>query len=89
MALTKETKKELIDKHRKHENDVGSAEVQIAILSERIRYLTEHLKMHKKDHHTRLGLLRLVRRRQKILIHLRRTDLHRYQAIIAETGIRG
>ena len=89
MVLTKETKKEFIDKYRKHENDVGSAEVQIAILSERIRYLTEHLKMHKKDHHTRLGLLKLVRRRQKILIYLRRTDLHRYQAIIAEIGIRG
>jgi len=89
MVLIKETKKELIDKYRKHENDVGSAEVQIAILSERIRYLTEHLKMHKKDHHTRLGLLRLVRRRHKILIYLRRIDLHRYQAIIAETGIRG
>jgi len=89
MVLIKETKKELIDKYRKHENDVGSAEVQIAILSERIRYLTEHLKMHKKDHHTRLGLLKLVRRRHKILIYLHRVDLHRYQAIIAEIGIRG
>ena len=89
MVLTKEAKRDLIDKYKRHERDVGSTEVQIAILSERIRYLTEHLKMHKKDHHSRLGLLRLVRKRQKLLNYLRRIDLRRYQKVIAETGIRG
>ena len=89
MVLTKEAKKALIVKHRRHETDAGSAEVQIAILSERIRYLTEHLKVHKKDHHSRLGLLKLVRKRQKLLNYLHRTNLQSYQEIIAEIGIRG
>jgi len=89
MVLTKESKKALIDKFKLHETDVGSTEVQIAVLSERISYLTEHLKEHKKDHHSRLGLLKLVRRRQKHLIYLRRTNLHSYQRMIAELGIRG
>ncbi len=89
MALTKEAKKTLIDKYKRHGTDVGSAEVQIAVLSERINYLTEHLKLHTKDHHSRLGLLRLVRRRQKLLAYLRRTDPQRYQTLIAEIGIRG
>jgi small subunit ribosomal protein S15 len=89
MVLTKEDKKALIDKYKLHDTDVGSAEVQIAILSNRIGYLTEHLKVHTKDHHTRLGLLRLVRRRQKLLNYLRRTNLHSYQKIISEIGIRG
>ena len=88
MVLTKEAKKALIDNHRHHETDVGSAEVQIAILSERIRYLTEHLKTHKKDHHSRLGLLRLVRKRQKLLAYLRRTNPQSYQKTITEIGIR-
>jgi small subunit ribosomal protein S15 len=89
MVLTKEAKKALIDKYKCHETDVGSSEVQIAVLSERIRYLTEHLKVHKKDHHSRLGLLRLVRKRQKLLSYLRRTNSQSYQAIISEIGIRG
>jgi len=89
MVLTKETKKALIDKYRRHETDVGSSEVQIAILSERIRYLTEHLTDHKEDHHSRLGLLNLVRKRQRLLSYLRRTNLQSYQEIIAEIGIRG
>ena len=89
MVLTKEVKKALIDKYKRHETDVGSVEVQIAVLSERIRYLTEHLMVHKKDHHSRLGLLRLVRKRQRLLSYLRRTNLQSYQAIIAEIGIRG
>ena len=89
MVLTSEAKRELIDKHKRHETDVGSTEVQIAVLSERISYLTEHLKVHKKDHHSRLGLLRLVRKRQKLLNYLRRKNLQSYQAIIAEIGIRG
>ena len=89
MVLTKETKKELIDKYRRHETDVGSSEVQIAVLSARISYLTEHLKAHPKDHHTRYGLLKLVRRRQRLLTYLRRVDSQRYQTIITEIGIRG
>lgn len=89
MVLTKESKKALIDKFKIHETDAGSTEVQIAILSNRISYLTEHLKEHSKDHHSRLGLLKLVRRRQKLLIYLRRTNLHSYQRMIAELGIRG
>ena len=88
MVLTKEAKTALIDKHKRHETDVGSTEVQIAVLSERIRYLTEHLKIHKKDHHSRLGLLKLVRKRQKLLYSLRRTNLQGYQTIIGELGIR-
>ncbi len=89
MVLTKEAKKDLIDKYRRHETDVGSSEVQIAVLSERINYLTEHLKEHNKDHHTRYGLLKLVRRRQRLLTYLRRVDSQRYQTIITEIGIRG
>jgi small subunit ribosomal protein S15 len=89
MVLTKETKSGLINKYRRHEKDVGSTEVQIAILSERIRYLTEHLKVHKKDHHSRYGLLALVRRRQKLLTYLRRKNLQGYREIISEIGIRG
>ncbi len=88
MVLTKETKKGLIDKYRRHETDVGSTEVQIAILSERINYLTEHLKMHSKDHHTRFGLLKLVRKRQRLLTYLRRVSSQRYQTMISELGIR-
>ena len=89
MALTKDGKKALIDKYKLHDTDVGSTEVQIAILSNRISYLTEHLKVHKKDHHTRLGLLKLVRRRQRLLTYLRRVNLQSYQKIISEMGIRG
>jgi small subunit ribosomal protein S15 len=89
MALTKERKKALIDKYRRHETDVGSTEVQIAVLSERISYLTEHLKEHSKDHHSRRGLLRLVRKRQRLLAYLRSVSLERYQTVIASIGIRG
>ena len=89
MVLTKEAKKALIEKYRRHGTDVGSAEVQIAVLSARISYLTEHLKEHNKDHHSRYGLLRLVRKRQRLLAYLSSTSLQRYQTIIAEIGIRG
>ena len=89
MVLTKEAKKALIEKYRRHETDVGSTEVQIAVLSERISYLTEHLKEHKKDHHSRYGLLKLVRKRQRLLAYLRSVSSQRYQTIIAEIGIRG
>jgi len=89
MALTTEAKKALIEKYRLHEKDTGSSEVQIAILSERISYLTEHLKMHKKDHHTRYGLLKLVRQRQRLLNYLHRIDPQRYSVLINAIGIRG
>ena len=89
MALNKESKRELINEYKHHDTDVGSAEVQIAVLSERIGYLTDHLRVHKKDHHSRLGLLRLVRKRQRLLSYLRRRNLGGYQELIGKLGIRG
>lgn len=89
MALTTELKKQIIEKYRLHEKDTGSTEVQVAILSERIAYLTEHLKIHRKDHHTRNGLLKLVRHRQKLLNYLHREDPQRYYNLIERVGIRG
>jgi small subunit ribosomal protein S15 len=77
-----------IEAHRHHETDTGSPEVQIAILSERIDHLTEHLKAHKKDHHTRRGLLKLVGRRRRLLGYLDDNDVERYRAIIAKLGLR-
>ena len=77
-----------ISEHRLHETDTGSAEVQIAILSERIRHLTEHMRVHKKDFHTQRGLLMLVGRRRRLLDYLRANDVERYRAIIAKLGIR-
>jgi small subunit ribosomal protein S15 len=77
-----------ITEHRLHETDTGSTEVQIAILSERIRHLTEHMKVHKKDFHSQRGLLMLVGRRRRLLDYLRRNDVERYRSIIAKLGIR-
>ena len=77
-----------ISEHRLHETDTGSPEVQVAILTERINHLTEHLKVHKKDHHSRRGLLMLVGRRRRLLDYLRRNDVDRYRALIAELGLR-
>ena len=77
-----------IEAHRLHETDTGSPEVQVAILTERINHLTEHLKVHKKDHHSRRGLLMLVGRRRRLLDYLRRNDVDRYRALIAELGLR-
>ena len=77
-----------ITEHRLHETDTGSAEVQISILSERIRHLTEHMKVHKKDFHSQRGLLMLVGRRRRMLDYLRRNNVDRYRAIIAKLGIR-
>ena len=77
-----------ITEHRLHETDTGSAEVQIAILSERIRHLTEHMKVHKKDFHSQRGLLMLVGRRRRLLDYLRHNDVERYRSIIAKLGIR-
>jgi small subunit ribosomal protein S15 len=81
-------KSEIIAEHRHHETDTGSAEVQIAILSERIRMLTEHLREHPQDHASRRGLLKLVGRRRRMLDYLTRTDVSRYRAIIARLGLR-
>ncbi|TVR21519.1 MAG: 30S ribosomal protein S15 [Ilumatobacter sp.] len=86
MALT--PKNDTITKHRTHDTDTGSPEVQIALLSERITHLTEHLKMHKKDHHSRRGLLMLVGKRRRLLDYVKQIDVERYRAIIAELGLR-
>lgn len=88
MALTKERKTELIDDYKKHEGDTGSPEVQVAILSERITYLTEHFKVHAKDHHSRRGLLQLVGQRRRLLDYLKRKDTGRYAELIRRLGIR-
>jgi small subunit ribosomal protein S15 len=81
-------KSAIIEEHRRHETDTGSAEVQIAILSERIRMLTEHLRTHASDHASRRGLLKLVGRRRRLLDYLNRNDVGRYRAIIARLGLR-
>ena len=78
----------VVSKHRLHESDTGSPEVQIALLTERINHLTEHLKVHKKDHHSRRGLLMLVGRRRRLLDYVRNNDVERYRAIIARLGLR-
>ena len=88
MSLTIEQKREIVEKHGRGENDTGSAEVQIALLSARINELTEHLREHKKDHHSRRGLLMLVGKRRRLLGYLQRTDLDRYRALIKELGLR-
>ncbi len=88
MSLTKETKLELIEKHGRAANDTGSAEVQIAMLTQRINDLTEHLRTHPKDHYSRRGLLRLVGRRRRFLDYLQRKDLESYRALIKELGLR-
>jgi small subunit ribosomal protein S15 len=77
-----------ISEHRLHETDTGSPEVQIAILTERINHLTEHLKVHSKDHHSRRGLLMMVGRRRRLLDYLRHNDVERYRALIAKLGLR-
>lgn len=88
MALLKEAKAELIKQYRQHDSDSGSPEVQIAVLTNRISYLTEHFKLHKKDHHSRRGLLQLVGRRRRLLDYLRDVDDARYRAVIDRLGIR-
>jgi small subunit ribosomal protein S15 len=88
MALTKEAKQELITKHGRTATDTGSAEVQIAMLTERINTLTEHLRTHKHDHNTRVGLLKLVGKRRRFLNYLQRKDLEGYRALIKELGLR-
>ncbi len=88
MPLTSERKGAIISDFRRHEQDSGSPEVQVAILSERIRYLTEHLKTHRKDHHTRRGLLKLVSKRRRLLDYLRMADVTRYTTVIERLGLR-
>ena len=86
--LTKEAKQEIIQKYAVHEGDTGSPEVQIAILTNRINYLTEHLKAHKKDHHSRRGLLKMVGHRRRLLSYLNKKDITRYREIIAQLNLR-
>lgn len=86
--LTTETKQEIIQSFATHEGDTGSPEVQIAILTNRIQYLTEHLKEHKKDHHSRRGLLKLVGQRRNMLDYLRRKDIERYRSILEKLNLR-
>ncbi len=86
--MTKERKQELMEKYGRTANDTGSPEVQIALLTERINHLTEHLRTHKKDHHSRRGLLMMVGKRRGLLDYLIKTDIERYRTIIAELGIR-
>ena len=88
MSLTKEAKSQIIGEYRRGDTDTGSAEVQIAVLSTRISGLTEHLKIHKKDHHSRRGLLMLVGRRRRLLEYLKREDIERYRELIARLGLR-
>ncbi|HHY91924.1 MAG TPA: 30S ribosomal protein S15 [Firmicutes bacterium] len=88
MALTSTKKQDIIDKFKLHEQDTGSPEVQIAILTERINYLTEHLKEHKKDHHSRRGLLKMVGRRRGLLNYLRERDVERYRNLVDKLGLR-
>ena len=88
MTLTKEAKQEIVDKFGKGNADTGSPQVQIALMSRRISELTEHLRTHKHDHHSRRGLLKLVGRRRRLLNYLQRNDLEGYRALIKELGLR-
>ena len=88
MVMTPEKKKEIIGQFKNHEKDTGSSEVQIALLSERIRYLTEHFKVHKRDHHSRRGLLKLVGQRRRLLNYLKDNKVDRYRMIIDKLGLR-
>lgn len=88
MPLSKDQKTDVIGKFRTHDSDTGSAEVQIALLTQRITYLTEHFKSHEKDHHSRRGLLKLVGRRRRLLNYLQKRDFEKYRSVIQELGIR-
>ena len=88
MSLATQRKKDVIIKYAKHEGDTGSPEVQIALLTERITYLTEHFKTHVKDHHSRRGLLRLVSKRRRLLDYLRRASLERYRKVVGALSLR-
>ena len=88
MAFTKETKTNIITDYKLHDNDTGSSEVQIALLTNRLNYLNDHFKSHNKDQHSRQGLLKIVSRRRKLLDHLKKEDFNRYQQIISRLNIR-
>lgn len=88
MVLTTKDKKELIERFKMHEDDTGSPEVQVGLLTYRISYLTDHLKVHKKDHHSRRGLLILVGRRRRLLNYVKNKNVKRYRAIIETLGLR-
>lgn len=88
MAITKERKNELINEYKTHENDTGSPEVQIAVLTEEINKLNEHLRTHKKDHHSRRGLMKMVGKRRNLLTYLRNKDVQRYRVLINKLGLR-
>jgi small subunit ribosomal protein S15 len=88
VAFAAREKRELIDRHKLHETDTGSPEVQIALLTYRISYLNEHFKAHKKDHHSRRGLLKLVGQRRRLINYLKAKDINRYRSIIKALGIR-
>jgi small subunit ribosomal protein S15 len=88
MSLTAEAKREIVDKHGKGPGDTGSTEVQVALMTARINELTEHLREHTKDHHSRRGLLMLVGKRRRLLQYLQRRDIDRYRALIQELGLR-
>ena len=88
MSLTKEAKQDIFKKHGRHESDTGSTEVQVAMLTQRINDLTEHLRTHPKDHYSRLGLLKLVGRRRRFLGYMQKHDLEGYRALIKELGLR-
>ncbi|MFP4347010.1 MAG: 30S ribosomal protein S15 [Thermodesulfobacteriota bacterium] len=88
MVFTAEDKQKLIEEYKLHESDTGSPEVQIGLLTHRISYLTEHLKIHKKDHHSRRGLLMLVGRRRRLLDYVKNKDVQRYRGIIERLGLR-
>jgi small subunit ribosomal protein S15 len=87
-VLGTDRKQEIIDKYKRHEGDTGSPEVQVALLSERITYLTDHFKTHKKDHHSRRGLLKMVGQRRRLLDYLIKQDVERYRTIIQSLGLR-
>jgi len=88
VTLTTDNKKDIIGRFKQHDSDTGSPEVQIALLTERITYLTDHVKIHKKDHHSRRGLLILVGRRRKLLNYIKNKDINRYRSIIKELKLR-
>jgi small subunit ribosomal protein S15 len=88
VALSKAQKTAVVGKYRTHDSDTGSPEVQIAILSERINYLTEHFKSHEKDHHSRRGLMKIVGKRRRLLDYLKQVDAQRYRGLIEGLGIR-
>jgi len=87
-VLSKEKKTEIIDRFKKHDSDTGSPEVQVAILTEQINVLTEHLKIHSKDHHSRRGLLKMVGQRRRLLNYLQREDVERYRGLVKALGLR-